>query len=220
MTRELTGARRMRNRTPVAVCGLLLLGLLWGDALGLRDVWRGAGSTLQYTDYQDAAAYVADRHQEGELVIAALTAPIALAGVPEADIRFLPGPSSRTRARRYTRITSDGVYRDFWLGVPSIVTAQQLCATLKNHPGSWVIVDGSRLRSNSFYGGEMQDVIEAGSDVVFTGGKGVQVRQIHAQAAWLSTGPGRVCLPRNVAISALSGIIHPINPPTIKSPIA
>jgi hypothetical protein len=184
MTGESFALRRLRTLAVLAGCGILLLGLLWGDSAGLLDVWRGSGSTLQYTDYQAASAFVAARHRPGELVIAALTAPVFLAGVPHDDIRFLPGPSSRTRARRYTRITQDEIYRDFWLGVPSIVTAERLCATMRDHPGSWVIVDETRLRSNSFFGGAMQDAIDAGSEVVFTGGKRVQVRRILAASDW------------------------------------
>jgi hypothetical protein len=168
----------------VILVGLLIVSYAQAAGTGLRSVWNGQGPQLQYTGYLAMAQYIQDHRRPHEIVIAALTAPVAIAGVPVEQIQFLPGPLPRSRPERYTRLGEDGVYRDFWLGTPSIVTVRSLCDVMTANPGSWILVDTARLRSRSYYAGEMQQIIEAGSVVVASGENGAQVRRVLSRELW------------------------------------
>src|SRR5687767_8637582 len=120
------------------VLAALLVGVLAGNDVGT--LLRMAEHPVFGPDYLEAAEYVAARHENGQPVLAALTAPVELAGIDREDVVFLPGPLDRQRAQRYTRIDDDGTYRDFWLGAPSTVDVAGLCALLVAHPDAWFVV--------------------------------------------------------------------------------
>jgi hypothetical protein len=168
----------------VMLVGVLLFSYGQAASTGLRSIWNGQGSQLQYTGYLETAQYIQDHRLPHEIVIAALTAPVAIAGVPVEQIRFLAGQLPRSRPKRYTRLGEDGVYRDFWLGTPSVVTATSLCAVMTPNPGSWILDDTARLRSRSYYAGEMQQIIEAGTVVEASGENGAQARRVLSRDLW------------------------------------
>jgi hypothetical protein len=168
----------------VTLVGVLLFSYGQAAGTGLRSIWNGQGSQLQYTGFLEMAQYIHNHRLPHEIVIAALTAPVVIAGVPDEQIQFLAGPLPRSRPERYTRLAGDGVYRDFWLGSPSVVTATYLCDVMTANPGSWILVDTARLRSRSYYAGEMQQIIEAGSVVEASGENGAQARRVLSRELW------------------------------------
>ena len=188
-----TGTNKTANRGVrlilVALVGVLFLSYAQAAGTGLRSIWNGQGSQLQYTGYLEMSQYIQDHRQPNDIVMAALTAPVAIAGVPVEQIQFLAGPLPRSRPERYTRLGGDGVYRDFWLGSPSIVTETSLCDVMIANPGSWILVDSVRLRSRSYYAGEMQQIIEAGSVVEASGENGAQARRVLSRELWTGEHP-------------------------------
>jgi hypothetical protein len=56
------------------------------------------------------------------------------------ELRYLPGGEGSQRALRYTRYADDGRPIDYWIGMPSLDTTKALCTTLRQSPGSWILV--------------------------------------------------------------------------------
>lgn len=129
-------------------------------------------------DYLPAAQFVADRHTPGEKILTALPAPVYLAVESTDDLLFLSSPIERKRAQRYTRLTEDGEYVDYWTGVPSVVDVRGLCTTLLNEPNLWLIVDRSRLSADWAFAGPMAFVIEGLTYVRYEAEGGAQVRRL------------------------------------------
>ena len=92
-------------------------------------------------DYIDASEYVAARKEPGEKVIVGLSPAPYLALDGSEDLIFLPGPWYSLRALRYTRVTNEQKRIDYWAGAPAYVTTAELCGTLLNEPGTWLIID-------------------------------------------------------------------------------
>jgi Dolichyl-phosphate-mannose-protein mannosyltransferase len=116
-------------------------------------------NTILDPDYVSASEYVAIRHKPGEKVIVALSPAPYLALGSADDLIFMPGPLDALRTQRYTRITSDGERIDYWAGAPAIVSTNELCTQLLNHPDTWLIVDQQRLSAIWAYKGELNAVI-------------------------------------------------------------
>lgn len=164
------GPSRSAAATVAAAAVVLLLAQLGGLVELVRNPTTGP-------DYFAAAAFVAVRHRAGEPVIVAIPPPAYLALGSAADLVFLPSPLEAERAQRYTRRLPSGVYVDYWLGVPSIVTAAALCRALAGSPRPWLLVDEMRLGDAGIYAGPMADLIRARTVVVFVGQGGVTVRR-------------------------------------------
>jgi hypothetical protein len=128
-------------------------------------------------DYQAAANFVAAQYVPGEPVLIALPPPGYLAlGEPD-DLVFLASSLEAQRAQRYTRRTVDGRYVDFWLGVPAIVSTEQLCSAIAASPDLWLIVDETRLDRDWAFAGPMADAIRTSTSEVYSGAGGVSVRR-------------------------------------------
>jgi hypothetical protein len=128
-------------------------------------------------DYQAAANFVAAQHVPGEPVLIALPPPGYLALGERDDVVFLASSLEAKRAQRYTRRTADGRYVDFWLGVPAIVSTEQLCSAIAESPDLWLIVDESRLDYAWAFAGPMADAIRASTYEVYSGTGGISVRR-------------------------------------------
>lgn len=185
------GRRRQRRvavaATPwrVASVALALAITLFGivvihDVQGLQ---RLRDRPVTGVDYLPVAQFVEDRHTPGEKILAVLPPPIYLALEDTEDLLFLPGPLERQRAKRYTRLTTDGEYVDFWTGMPSVVDVRGLCTTLLNEPGLWILVDRQRLASPYALAGPMAFVIEGLTYIRFEAEGGAQARRLAPPAA-------------------------------------
>jgi hypothetical protein len=141
---------------------------------GLIDVTR---RPVLGADYQSAAAYVAARHLAGQPVLVALPPPGYLALGERDDLVFLASSLEAQRAQRYTRLTSDGHYVDFWLGVPAIVGTRELCSAMNASPDLWLIVDEARLSSDWAFAGSMADAIRVSTYEVYSGKGSASVRR-------------------------------------------
>jgi hypothetical protein len=139
------------------VVGVALLLLVFAhEATGLA---RLRSNPVLGSDYVVTAEYLAARHTPGEPVFVAIPTQSYLALGSKDDLIFVSSPLERERAQRYTRLTSNGEYVDYWTGVRSIVSTGQLCQALLTSPKLWMLVDGARLSADWAYLGEMADVI-------------------------------------------------------------
>jgi hypothetical protein len=129
-------------------------------------------------DYLPVAEFVAARKQQGEKVLVALPPPAYLALGTTEDLIFLSSPLTRKRAQRYTRLTEDGRYVDYWAGVDSIVDTAGLCRTLQTEADLWLIIDQSRLRADWAFAGSMATVIEGMTYVRYSTESGAEVRRL------------------------------------------
>ena len=134
-------------------------------------------------DYLPAAEYIAERHTQGDKILTALPAPMYLALEQTDDLLFLSSPIDRKRAQRYTRLTDEGEYVDYWTGVPSVVDVRGLCTTLLNEPNLWLLVDRARLSADWAFAGPMAFVIEGLTYVRHEVDGGAQVRRLAPPAA-------------------------------------
>jgi len=165
----------VRRRALLAVAILLIAAILVYDLGGLN---RLRTRPITGVDYVPAANFVAARHEPGEAILAALPAPAYLAVDSADDLIFLSSPMDRKRAQRYTRLTIDGRYLDYWTGADSVVDVAGLCNTLLTAPKIWVLVDESRLEADWAYLGPMADVITGLTYVQFQSLSGSQVRRL------------------------------------------
>lgn len=184
LTRQCAGrdadARRRLARLagPVASAAMVL-------AIGVSLVWR-LDNPVVHPNHNAAMAYVAERHEPGEPVIVALPAiaDLALEDSDRDDLYFLAGPQDKPRAQRYTRTTGDGDLIDYWVGVDSIVTVDQLRTLLLEYPDAWVVVDEQRLNADWAYAGVIQRVLnDMTYPVVRTSGGGLVLRSYSASTA-------------------------------------
>jgi hypothetical protein len=134
----------------------------------------------------------------GQPVLIALPPPGYLALDERDDLVFLASSLEAQRAQRYTRRTANGDYVDFWLGVPAIVSTEQLCSVINASPDLWLIVDESRLESDWAFAGLMADAIRASTHEVYSGVGGVTVRRPNREAR-SSDSPCTLPVPRTGA---------------------
>jgi hypothetical protein len=164
-----------RRRALAAISLVLVAVVLVYELGGLN---RLRNDPITGVDYVPAAEYVAARHKPGEAILAALPPPAFLAVGSTNDLIFLSSPQDRKRAQRYTRLTADGRYVDYWTGSDSVVDVAGLCNTLLTAPKIWVLVDDSRLTADWAFKGPMANVILGMTYVQFEAPGGAQVRRL------------------------------------------
>jgi hypothetical protein len=166
-----------RSGRTLAVLAALIIGSVFVsyDVSGIADMQR---NPVTGVDYVPVVNYVQARRQPGEKVLVALPPPAYLAFGSADDLIFLSSPISRKRAQRYTRLTEDGGYVDYWTGVDSVVDTSSLCQTLLNEPGLWLIVDEARLNADWAFKGSMATVIRGLTYVRFEAEGGAMVRRL------------------------------------------
>lgn len=201
-----TGPPRARQRVlppptsrPGSAIHGRILALIGGVILLLVLIHEGSGlATLQRhpvvgSDYIVIAEYLAARHTPGEPVFVAIPTQAYLALDSRDDLIFVSSSLDRARAQRYTRLTSDGRYVDYWTGVQSIVSTGQLCQALLTSPDLWMLVDGARLSADWAYLGEMADVINGLTYIRFYDfDSGAMVRRL-APSPSREPGAERIC---------------------------
>lgn len=187
----------------LAAISIILVAVVLVYELGGLDELRTQPVTG--VDYVPAAEYIAARHKPGEAILTALPAPAFLAVGSTDDLIFLSSPLDRKRAQRYTRLTADGRYVDYWTGADSVVDVAGLCSTLLTAPNVWLLVDESRLKADWAFAGPMARVIQGMTYVQFTAEGGAQVRR-------LSPIPARDPAAETTCASAMAGQPLPVQP--------
>ena len=179
--------RSRTPRTPVPASRLrapsaaLALGVLLATVVFLHDangLYRLRENPVTGTDYLPAAEFIAARHEPGQKILTALPPPAYLALGSTEDLIFLSSSQDRKRAQRYTRLTADGTYVDYWTGVDSVVDIRTLCSTLLNTPDLWLLVDRSRLGADWAFAGPMATVIEGLTYIRYEAEGGAMVRRL------------------------------------------
>ena len=165
----------IRRRLLAAVAVVFVAAILIYDLSGLNALRT---DPITGVDYVPIANYVAARHTPGEAILTALPAPAFLAVNSADDLIFLSSPIDRKRAQRYTRLTVDGRYLDYWTGADSVVDVAGLCNTLLTAPNVWVVIDASRLEADWAYLGPMADVITGLTYLQHYDESGSQVRRL------------------------------------------
>ncbi|CAN5636796.1 hypothetical protein BH23CHL5_BH23CHL5_14580 [soil metagenome] len=100
-------------------------------------------------------------------------------------LKFLAGPESSSRTSRYVVTDSRGAHVDYWLGLSSIRSTQELCIELQRIDGNGgIIADGHRLRAGWAFEGPFAEVIRGSSEIVFRGDNGVVVMSILPFENW------------------------------------
>ena len=174
--RQLASTHRRPERTLGVVATLIIAAIFLSyDVSGIADLQR---NPVTGVDYLPVAEFVAARKQQGEKVLVALPPPAYLALGTTEDLIFLSSPLTRKRAQRYTRLTEDGRYVDYWAGVDSIVDTAGLCRTLQKEADLWLIIDQSRLRADWAFAGSMATVIEGMTYVRYSTESGAEVRRL------------------------------------------
>jgi hypothetical protein len=160
----------------LAIAAVALLALvLVHEATGLN---RMQTNPVIGSDYVKIAQYVAARHKPGEPVFVSIPTQAYLALGSRDDLIFISSPLDRARAQRYSRLTSDGRYVDYWTGVRSIVSTGQLCQALLSSPDLWMLVDGARLNADWAYLGDMATVINGLTYIRYYDRSGAMVRRL------------------------------------------
>jgi hypothetical protein len=144
----------------------------------VNGLYRLRENPVTGTDYLPAAEFIAARHEPGQKILTALPPPAYLALDSTEDLIFLSSSQDRKRAQRYTRLTADGTYVDYWTGVDSVVDVRTLCSTLLNTPDLWLLVDRSRLRADWAFAGPMATVIEGLTYIRYEAEGGAMVRRL------------------------------------------
>jgi hypothetical protein len=170
------GQTQQRGRT-IAIVAAIAIASLFAvyDVAGITDLHR---EPVTGVDYIPVVEFVAERHQPGEKVLVALPPPAFLAFQSTEDLIFLSSQLDRKRAQRYTRLTEDGGYVDYWSGVDSVVDTASLCQTLLNEPGLWLLVDGPRLDADWAFKGTMATVIRGLTYIRYEAEGGAMVRRL------------------------------------------
>jgi hypothetical protein len=187
-------------RRTLAILVALIVGSIFVsyDVSGIADMQK---DPITGVDYLPVVAFVQERRLPGEKVLVALPPPAYLAFGSASDLIFLSSPIDRKRAQRYTRLTEDGGYVDYWTGVDSVVDTASLCQTLLNEPGLWLIVDESRLNADWAYKGAMATVIRGMTYVRYEAEGGAMVRR-------LSPPPSRTVEAEQICAAAQTGKIN------------
>ncbi len=91
------------------------------------------------------------------MVVVAIPTAIYLMFGSADDIRFLAGQTGREHSSRYTRLTAEGQYLDYWVGAQSLVSTADLCDLRRTIAGPvWIVVDSQRLDAIFAVGGNGQ----------------------------------------------------------------
>jgi hypothetical protein len=178
---EATVVTPLHRRRILAAISVALVAVMLFYALGGLNNLRNQPVTG--VDYVPAAEYMAARHKPGEAILTALPAPAYLAVGSADDLIFLSSPQDRKRAERYTRLTADGRYVDYWTGSDSVINVAGLCNTLLTAPKMWLLVDESRLTADWAFKGAMANVILGMTYVQFEAPGGAQVRRLEPAPA-------------------------------------
>jgi len=174
--RRLVASPHRSGRTLAILAALVIASIFISyDVAGIADLQQ---DPVTGVDYIPVVNFVEARKQPGEKVLVALPPPAYLAFRSTNDLIFLSSPISRKRAQRYTRLTEDGGYVDYWTGVDSVVDTASLCQTLYNEPGLWLIVDEARLNADWAFQGSMATVIRALTYVRYEAEGGAMVRRL------------------------------------------
>ena len=174
--RRVVAGSHHSGRTMAILVALVIGSLFVGyDVAGIADMQN---NPVTGVDYIPVVEFVAERRQPGEKVLVALPPPAYLAFDSTEDLIFLSSPITRKRAQRYTRLTEDGGYVDYWTGVDSVVDTASLCQTLLNEPGLWLIVDETRLEANWAFSGSMATVIRGLTYIRYEVEGGAMVRRL------------------------------------------
>lgn len=179
--RKLAGSTYRSGRTVSIIAAIAIATVFAGyDVAGIADLHN---DPVTGVDYLPVVEFVAERKMPGEKVLAALPPPAYLALGSTDDLIFLSSPINRKRAQRYTRLTADGGYVDYWAGVDSVVDTASLCNTLLSEPGLWLIVDESRLNADWAFLGTMAEVIRGLTYVRHEVEGGAMVRRLAPPAS-------------------------------------
>ena len=174
--RRLVPSPHRSGRTLAILAALVIASIFISyDVAGIADLQQ---DPVTGVDYIPVVNFVEARKQPGEKVLVALPPPAYLAFRSTDDLIFLSSPISRKRAQRYTRLTEDGGYVDYWTGVDSVVDTASLCQTLYNEPGLWLIVDEARLNADWAFQGSMATVIRGLTYVRYEAEGGAMVRRL------------------------------------------
>jgi hypothetical protein len=194
--RKLVAGPNRSGRT-LAILAAFVIGSIFAgyDVAGITDM---QDNPITGVDYVPVVEFVAERRQPGEKVLVALPPPAFLAFESTEDLIFLSSPITRKRAQRYTRLTEDGGYVDYWAGVDSVVDTASLCQTLLNEPGLWLIVDESRLNADWAFRGTMATVIRGLTHIQYWTDGGAMVRR-------LSPPPSRTAGVEQICAAAQTG---------------
>lgn len=186
-----------RSGRIVAILAAFVIGSIFAgyDVAGVVQMHN---NPVTGVDYVPVVEYVAERRAPGEKVLVALPPPAVLAFGSTDDLIFLSSPITRKRAQRYTRLTEDGGYVDYWAGVDSVVDTASLCQTLLNEPGLWLIVDDSRLDASWAFRGSMATVIRGLTYVRYQAEGGAMVRR-------LAPAPSRTARAEELCAAAQTG---------------
>jgi hypothetical protein len=167
--------RTLQSRILAVVAVGLLLLVFVHEVSGLN---RLKTQPVIGSDYVLIAQYLAARHKPGEPVFVSIPTQAYLALGNRDDLIFISSPLDRERAQRYSRLTSDGRYVDYWTGVRSIVSTGQLCQALLSSPNLWLLVDGARLNADWAYLGDMATVINGLTYMRYYDMSGAMVRRL------------------------------------------
>ena len=194
--RKVVSASRSPERT-LGVVAALIIGVIFltYDVAGIAEMQR---NPVTGVDFLPVVEFVAERKGDDEKVLAALPPPAYLALGSTEDLIFLSSPLDRKRAQRYTRLTEDGRYVDYWAGVDSVVDTAGLCQTLLTEPDLWLIVDDSRLTADWAFAGSMAIVIEGMTYIRYSAEGGAMVRR-------LSPPPSRDPFAEDICAATLTG---------------
>ncbi len=138
-------------------------------------------------DYWTATAWASEHRNPGEVVITALP-PSAYFWFSEKeydDLYFLAGPAEGRRAQRYIKPDANGDPGDYWLGLQSIGSVEQLCTALQEHAGNAsIVVDVGRLSAPWALKGVFERVIVGSTVEQYRGANGIVVLSIVPVTSW------------------------------------
>jgi hypothetical protein len=138
-------------------------------------------------DYWEATAWTSENRAYDQVVITTLPSS-AYFWFPKHqydDLFFLAGPEEGRRAQRYIKPMSSGEPGDYWLGLQSIGSTEQLCSTLRDHAGNaLIIVDMGRLSAPWALRGQFEQIIRGSALEQYRGHNGVVVMSVVPVEGW------------------------------------
>jgi len=164
----------------LVIAAVLIISMTSYDVAGIRNMQR---NPITGVDYVPVVEYVSARRLPGQKVLVALPPPAYLAFDSTDNLIFLSSPITRKRAERYTRLTKDGNYVDYWTGVDSIVDTAGLCRLIQSTPDLLILVDTPRLIADWAFKGSMATVINGMTYVRYSAPGGGMVRGVSPVAS-------------------------------------
>ena len=197
--RQLVAVTTRPERTLAILAAVIIASIFAGyDVAGIRNLQK---EPVTGVDYLPVVEYVAERREPGQTVLVALPPPAFLAFESTDNLIFLSSPITRKRAQRYTRLTEEGNYVDYWTGVDSIVDTAGLCRLITSDPDLLLIVDQARLDADWAYRGTLAAVIGGMTYVRYEAEGGAMVRGV-------SPLPGRDVRAEELCAQALTGLVE------------